>query len=158
MSGRDEGSASRSIRETMRLKVLTLGGMLIGVLAWTPGHRAAAQETVSGVVLQLEHALASGDVDALLDHASERIGITLFEANRYYSRGQARYVLKTFFAEHPPRRFVLREYYETQGGWFAEGDFWYERGERPLRVYLRLRWWRDRWELRELLVEQQPRK
>jgi hypothetical protein len=141
----------------MRLKVTTLGALLVGALVLTPGRRAAAQETVSGVVLQLEDALARGDVEALLDQASERIGITLFEANRYYSRGQARYVLKTFFEEHPPRRFVLRNYYKTRGGWFAEGDFWYERGERPLRVYLRLRWWRDRWELRELLIEKQPR-
>ncbi len=141
----------------MRLKITTLGIMLLAAAALVPGRHAAAQKAVSGVVLQLEDALARGDVEALLDHASERIGITVFDANRYYSRRQARYVLRTFFEEHPPRRFSLRNYYKTRSGWFAEGDFWYERGERPLRVYLRLRWWRDRWELRELLIEKQPR-
>jgi hypothetical protein len=115
-----------------------------------------AQNAVSGIVLKLEDALERGDVEALLDHASKRIGITIFDANRYYSQGQARYVLKTFFERYPPSRFVLRDYYKTRNGWFAEGDYWYRRGKRPLRIYLRLRWWQDRWELRELLIEKPP--
>ena len=118
----------------------------------------ASAQIGNGAIMEVQHAFANGDFETLLDRASHRMEIAIFEASRYYSRGQARYVLKTFFQQHPPRQFVLKDYYRTTRGWYAEGDYWYVNATRPLKVYLRLQLRGRQWELREVLIEQEGRR
>ncbi|GIV62170.1 DUF4783 domain-containing protein [Rhodocaloribacter litoris] len=138
------------IEKQLIVAFLVVGG------GWLAGQPVAVlgQERGTGAIQAIEEAFSRGDVETLLHRAAPQVEIAVFEPSRLYSRGQARYVLRTFFRAYPPRRFVLRDYFETHSGWFAEGDFWHVRGEEPLRIYLRLRQRAGRWELREILVEE----
>lgn len=133
-------------------------GLVIVGLLMAPGVPSGYAQPSGGAIMEVQDAFARGDFETLLDRAASRMEIALLEGSRYYSRGQARYVLKTFFERHPPRRFVLKDYYRTTRGWYAEGDYWYANGARPLRVYLKLRYRGGVWELREILVEEEARK
>ncbi|GIV61261.1 MAG: hypothetical protein KatS3mg044_0127 [Rhodothermaceae bacterium] len=126
------------------------------ILAWLgiPPGQVLAQTRGAGLLQVLEEAFGRGDVEALIERAAPRVEIAFFEPSRPYSQGQARYVLKMFFRDYPPRRFRLRDSYRTHNGWLAEGDYWYGRQREPLRVYLRLQRRGARWELREILVEE----
>ncbi len=126
-----------------------------GLLAWfilvAPVYGQVAR---TRPMIHLQDALAHGNVEQIMTHVRKGLEINLFSRRRAYSRGQARYVLKRFFKSYPPRRFVLRDDYESKKGWFVAGDYWYGNRREPLRLYLRLRQRDKEWELRELIVEE----
>lgn len=113
----------------------------------------AAAQSERGVLHEVETALEQGDVAALGRRSAERIELTLFGSASMYSRGQAMYVLAEFFREYPPIRASLSEPSRSGGNWFALGEYFFERGEQPLRVFVRLRNKAGRWELREVRIE-----
>ncbi len=102
---------------------------------------------------EVEAALEAGDVTALAQRTAQRMELTLFGSASMYSRGQAMYVLAEFFREYPPVRASLSDPTRSGGNWFALGEYHYERGEQPLRVFVRLRSKSDQWELREVRIE-----
>lgn len=102
---------------------------------------------------EIEAALGEADVNALNERAAERVELTLFGSAAMYSRGQAMYVLAEFFREYPPRRVDFSDPSRSGGNWFALGQYHYERGENPLRVFIRLRSNGGQWQLREVRIE-----
>lgn len=113
----------------------------------------AMGQTERSVLQEVETALAEGDVTALARRSADRVEVTLFGSASMYSRGQAMYVLAEFFREYPPVRAALSDPSRSGGNWFALGQYFYERGEQPLRVFVRLRHKGGRWELREVRIE-----
>lgn len=139
-----------------RTTLLGLAALLCGLLLW-PGTGARAQETRDRNLERLQEALESGDVEAVLGQAAERIDVTLFSANALYSRAQAQYVLRDFFREYPPRRFAFKEPSRRDENWFAAGQYWYGSSDEPLAVYVRLRRQGERWELREIRIDRRAK-
>jgi len=131
--------------------------LILGVVLTLSGRSAMGQPTPKDVMLQIQDAVAHGDVDQLLDRANKGLEIDMLSRRRTYSPGQARYVLRRFFKKHPPRRFILIDYYESHKGWFAEGKYWYGKSKRPLQIYLQLRWRNGHWDLREIIIENNMR-
>jgi hypothetical protein len=131
-------------------RTIFLAACLLLALSGPP--RVRAQEPDEAVLKSLEAAFAGGDVEALLKRSATRLEVAIFGESRLYSRSQARYVLRDFFEERKPERFAFSASSKTNGGWFAEGEYWYSRAERPLRVYMRLRQNGTAWELREVLI------
>lgn len=112
----------------------------------------------TGPQAAIERAFRTGDAQALLEDAAERIEIMFFGQGMLYSRAQARYVMQDFFRQYPPVQFRMQHASTTGGSWFGTGTYAYERGERPLQVYVRLkRQGRDRWEVREIRIEERLR-
>ena len=95
---------------------------------------------------------AQGDADALMEHAGERVDVTLLGSSDLFSRSQATYVVRDFFRHFPPARLDLNETSATEGNWFAAGRYWYQNGDAPLSVYLRLSVSNSEWELREIRI------
>ncbi len=106
----------------------------------------------------VEQAFASGDAQALVQQAGNRVEVSLLGTTTLYSRSQAQYVLQEFFRQYPPRAFTLERVSTTEGSTFADGDYYYEHEERPLRVFLRLHPASgQRWEIREIRIEERFR-
>lgn len=111
---------------------------------------ASAQYDGAVALEEIRMALSLGDVERLVERLGPRIDLTLFGTNELLSRSQARYVVKSFFAEYPPIAVDLIDTTESDGNWFASAGYWYETGTAPMSVYLRLRLGSAGWELREL--------
>lgn len=118
---------------------------------------ATAQDTTGTAPNALEHlqaAFVAGDADALLEGAADRVEITLLGQSRLYSRAQAMYVMRDFFREYAPERFVLVSENQAEGSWIADAQYGYRGAEQILQIYLRLRQLADGWELREIRIAQ----
>jgi len=121
---------------------------------------AAAQEaapadsaTTAPVARRVTAALESGDAESLLSPAAERVEISLFGARTFYSRDQAVYVLRDFFAKHPPRQFKVRDVAQTDRSYFVTGQYGHAQADQALRVFVRLNVSGDVWALKEVRVE-----
>jgi hypothetical protein len=135
------------------------GWWIVGVsavlLAAGPVGPTLAQ-TPNGIE-KVQDAFADGDAYALLGGASDRVEIALLGRSRLYSRQQAVHVMLDFFRRYPPEGFTLQSQDREEGSWFATGLYRHRHAEHPLQVYLRLRLRDDRWELREVRVEERQR-
>lgn len=120
------------------------------ILATLVPGAASAQHDGAAVLEDIRGAFSEGDVERLMRRSGERIDLTVFGVSELLSRSQARYVLRSFFAEYPPTMVALVDTSESEGNWFASAGYWYETGKAPLSVYLRLRRGSAEWELREL--------
>lgn len=110
-----------------------------------------AQETALN---QVQEAFATGDADAVLADAADRVEIALLGQSKLYSRAQATYVMEDFFRRYPPEVFTFHNDAQEDGNWFATGRYQYKHAEQPLHVYVRLRLKGEQWELLEVRVEQ----
>ena len=144
-----------SIRKRPRLGRLLAACLLLFVLISFPDP-AQAQTQSDRLLEDITTAFAGGNSRTLLKDGADRIEVFLFENSTLYSRGQAVYVLDSFFRQYPPRRCVLRESVKADESWFAAGHYWHEASERPLLVYMGLRLRDNRWELREIRIDEQP--
>lgn len=128
----------------------TLRYLLLAVLLSLPAVGAAQPQPPDAVLERLRLALQSGDADAVLDEAADRLEIDLLGRRKLYSRAQAAYVLREFFRRYPPTAFAFDHDSQAEGNWFAAGLLHVRRGAGPLHVYVRLRAHDDGWVLREL--------
>lgn len=125
----------------------------------TQDNGADASQDSGRVVLQeVRAALSRGDAEGLIKRSAGRIDLTVIGVSELLSRSQARYVVRSFFADYPPARVEIVDTYESGGNWFASAGYWYENGPSPLSVYLRLRRGAGGWELRELRIDRMPQK
>jgi len=118
---------------------------------------AMAQQDPRSALETVQAAIERGDVDSIVDQASEQIEIAVFGSSKLYSKTQARYILTDFFAEYPPRGFRFEDPSTTSRGLFVEGAYRHAGGDAPLRIYVQLRRVDSEWLLRELLIEEPPR-
>ena len=123
--------------------------VLGALLALSAAHVASAQPAAD-VFDRLRLALQTGDAEAVLDEAADRLEIDLIGRRKLYSRAQAAYVLREFFRRYPPTAFVFEHDSQAEGNWFAAGTLHVRRGEGPLHVYVRLREQDEGWVLHEL--------
>jgi len=130
---------------------------IVALVATTLGVPGADCQSRVEVTRRVEQALSEGNVNALLGTVSPRVAIAVSGESREYSRTQAEYVLKSFFAKHPPAGFSVRTLSETEQGAFLAGKYRVSGVAREIDVYLRLRDRRGAWELRELIIRTDPR-
>lgn len=131
-------------------KSILIGAVLIvSVSGWS----SALAQNERGTMEVVEQALSQGDTNALTSIASARIELTIFGSAAMYSRGQAMYVLSDFFRQHPPTTVSFSDPSRSGANWFVMGEYLYEGGEQPLRVFVRLRARDGQWELRELRID-----
>jgi hypothetical protein len=154
LSGDDVSSAEDLIHTNDKMNSLPKILLLIASMIVAVGiSRSASAQAERGALQSLQEALTGGDVNALSSIASERVELTLFGTAAMYSRGQAMYVLADFFRQHPPERVSFSEGSRAGANWFIMGEYTYEGGEQPLRMFVRLRDRDGRWELRELRID-----
>ncbi len=145
-------------RRQVRAYLLMLG--LVGVwplAVWTPGE-VRAQPSGEQVLREIEAAFARGAEQGIMRRAADRIEIALFGANMLYSEAQAQLVLRTFFRDFPPRRFVFEEVSRNGPDWFAVGTYWHGDGAEPFRIYVRLQERAGTWALRSIRINQRARR
>lgn len=63
----------------------------------------ASRKGVSQTVSNLNTSLRNADLDALSEYIGESIDISLPTKQGHYSKAQAKYVLKEFFTNNPPK-------------------------------------------------------
>lgn len=135
----------------LRIQLHLVAAVLV-VTTFSP-MAAHAQQDGDDAFERMRKALADGDVEAIIQHAGARIDLTVFGTSELLSRSQARYVLRSFFAEYPPLRVDVVDSSLSSGHWFATAGYWFEAGSEPLSAYLRLQDGARGWELRELRFE-----
>lgn len=127
--------------------IVAIAAVILAALILAP---VQAQQEGAGVLEEITDAFAAGDVERIMEWSGERIDLTVFGAKELLSNSQARYVVRSFIAEHPPVVVEMIDRSESDGNWFASVAYSYETGTSPLVVYLRLRRGVAGWELREL--------
>ncbi|HRR08601.1 MAG TPA: DUF4783 domain-containing protein [Rhodothermales bacterium] len=129
-----------------------IGLLLFSLLCqmWLP-NGLMAQDDGSEVLRKIESGLASNDLRAVLQFASDPIFVRTPEDNASYSPVQARYVLESFFRSQPARGFRFNDLSPGKNAAFATGDFRSRNGQ-PLRIYVRLRKNGSTWELKEVRI------
>lgn len=100
--------------------------------------RARAAGVPDAVVNRVATAFADGDAELLLTPAAERVEVSLFGTQSFYSSSQSFYVLRHFFEAHPPAHFTLEDTTASGPSCFVQGRFQDTREERVLQVYVRL--------------------
>jgi hypothetical protein len=128
--------------------------LLASAVSILPSARAQSGEAV---LEQIQAGFNRGDARLVLDQSADRLELAITGTGTLFSRSQATYVLQDFFRQFPPDRFSLLEPANTNGSWFAGGTYWSGQSERPFSVYVRIRMRDDRWELREIRIEQRGR-
>ena len=118
------------------------------------GVRSVEAQTGDIVLSQVKSAILSADAAGLADQTLYSVEIGLFGVGRYYSKGQATLLLKSFFSDFPPEDFSVTGSTRTPGAWFVEGKYLSKSAEKPIRIYIRLRVSDGTWKVREFLVEE----
>lgn len=118
------------------------------------GVRSVEAQTGDIVLSQIKSAILSADAAGLADQTLYSVEIGLFGVGRYYSKGQATLLLKSFFSDFPLEDFSVTGSTRTPGAWFVEGKYLSKSAEKPIRIYIRLRVSDGTWKVREFLVEE----
>ncbi|MCS7083092.1 MAG: DUF4783 domain-containing protein [Bacteroidetes bacterium] len=135
---------------------------ILGLMLWAGFAPLWAQtggpprEPAEGPFAQIQSALSSGAVRALVTLVKEGVEIAVLEERDLYSRRQAEYVLGAFFQRFPPAGFQFRHRGGADGSSYGIGVYTYRgpdgrRGQ--LRVYVLLRMGERGWEIEELRFE-----
>ena len=133
--------------------MLSVAAVLVVGMIPTP---VLAQDDGVEVVEEIRGALQEGDPERLVRASSARMDVTILGTSELLSRSQAKYVVKSFFAEYPPVEVEIVDTSQSNGNWFASAAYWYETGAEPLSIYVRLRNRSGEWELRELRIDRTP--
>src|SRR6056297_2597403 len=124
-----------SVRLAFALLLFGLGT----TAAWGQTSSPDGPKSVPDTVLRrVTTAFIDGNAQLLLSPAADRVEVSLFGTRTFYSSAQAFYVLRDFFEAHPPARFSLADTTGAGTSGFLRGTFVHTRGERSLRVYVRL--------------------
>lgn len=135
------------------LTTLTALCLVVSSPVLAQGQASASRPIPDAIVQDLGSAFSNGDAQALLDHATDRVEISLFGTRTYYSRAQALYVLRDFFKKHPPQRFESDEVAEAGTTYFVTGRYWHLRTDQPLQLYVRVSTESEDWNLHEVRIE-----
>jgi hypothetical protein len=131
---------------------LILAVVCLSIVTALPSVAQAPSESAGQT---LQDAIQRGDTNALTSLSADRVEVTLFGSASMYSRGQAMYVLGDFFRQYPPQRVRFGDGSRSGANWFMMGDYYFEGGDQPLRIFVRLRTKDGRSELRELRIDRQ---
>lgn len=137
------------VRFVLVLLLVGMGASVAQGQSTDPGEAEAVPDTL---VQRVSTAFADGDAQLLLTPAADRVEVSLFGTNTFYSNAQAFYVLRDFFDTHPPADFAVGDVTETGNSFFVRGRFDHDRGERPLQVYVRLVRREEMWQLQEVRI------
>ena len=102
---------------------------------------------------RIGEAFAKGDARKIVQHASDRIELSIFGNSTLYSRSQATYVLQEFFRAHRPSSCEFEDVSAAGDSQFATGYLQVNDEDEPLRVFVRMRANDDTWKLREVRIE-----
>ncbi len=121
------------------------------------GASVAYAQQDSTVLAQIETAFRSGDVEALLDGAAERVDVVIFGKGASYSRDQATLVLIDFFRRNPPRNVAFEQQVLADDRRSMVGHYRVASGGAPIAVSVRLRERRGAWQVRAVRIERRGR-
>lgn len=130
-----------------------LAVILIALVEAAGPGMVSAQSAEDAVVRRIRTSLVEGDARALLSPATDRLEVSLFGVQSFYSSAQAQYVLREFFKNYPPQRFEVVEVSHTGGSQMISGRYWHARANRSLHVYLYLIQRDDAWWLEGIRVK-----
>ena len=85
----------------------------------------------------LESAFKSGDVNAIMSHADEKILLEINNGESVYSKAQAFAILTVFFNRHKPQDFILKSKSLNKGNYALIGTLITEK--KNFRVSIKLR-------------------
>jgi hypothetical protein len=103
---------------------------------------------------RVEEAFRTGDADALLIGAADRLDVIIFGKGASYSRAQAELVLSDFFRRHPPARVSFEQEVLAEDRRSVIGEYWVaDNHAEPISVFVRLRARGPRWQLRSIRIE-----
>lgn len=126
--------------------------------AWLPaGSSVAHAQQDSTVLVQVEDAFRSADVESLLDGAAERVDVVIFGKGTSYSRAQATLVLLDFFRRNPPRNVAFEQQVLAEDRRSMIGHYWIADGGEPMAVSVRLRARDEGWQVRAIRIERRGR-
>jgi len=120
----------------MRTLLATVLIAFLGAAGPAPAWTQPAEE--EAVVRRVRLSILEGDARALLSPATDRLEVSLFGAQSFYSSAQAQYVLRDFFKNYPPQRFEVVEVARSGGSQMVSGRYWHARTDQPLHMYVYL--------------------
>ncbi len=88
----------------------------------------------------VQEAIASGDAQMISRYTSTYTEISILGATTMYSRAQTAYILKAFFKDHPPERFVFQHKLKVGKDWYVRGRYWNRGRQAPYRLELTMQW------------------
>ena len=145
------------MRTSAGLVVALLLFLSLGTVWPSAGASVAYAQQDSTVLGQVEAAFRSGDVDALLVEASDRVDVVIFGKGASYSRAQARLVLRDFFRRNPPRHVVFEQQVLADDRRSVVGEYWMSGEGDPVAVSVRLRSRASGWQVRSVRIERRGR-
>lgn len=145
-----------SMRTFATVVVVLLLFLGFGTVGPAPTLVAHAQQD-STVLMHVERAFRSGDVEALLSGSAERIDVVIFGKGASYSRNQASLVLLDFFRRNPPRNVDFEQQVLADDRRSVAGHYWATRDDEPIAVSVRLKARRNGWQVRAVRIERRGR-
>lgn len=106
------------------IKVFFIASLLLAVstLAASAQGQGNLPEGISG-------ATKNGDATELASYFNSRIELVLPDKSGVFSKEQAQYLMKDFFANYPPSSFQIIHQGERENATFAIGRYIYNRGQ-----------------------------
>ncbi len=99
--------------------------------------RAAAGQTVEALFGQIEAAIRTGDAAALSTHFNASVEVTIADKGQDYSRNQAQFVVKEFFAANPVKTFGFAHRGNSGTTYYAVGSYATAKGTYDVNVFVK---------------------
>lgn len=157
INGLNRGLALRGFMRATGTVLVFLLFLSAGV-AWPLGgvSPAYAQQD-STMLVQVQSAFRSADVEALLHGAAERVDVVIFGKGASYSRAQASLVLLDFFRRNPPRDVAFEQQVIAEDRRSMIGHYWGVGGAEPMAISVRMRARDEGWQIRSIRIERRVR-
>jgi hypothetical protein len=121
--------------------------VLLTVQCWSQAQSIHSPE---GILSRVTAALETGDARSLVELSTSQLEVNVGEGTSLYSRDQARFVLSSFFEDHPPAEFQTGEVSILMGYATVQGVLVLYDREQPLHFFLRLARTGEAWRLKEI--------
>ncbi len=138
------------VRLALALLLLGMGPSVVRGQSSDTSGTGVIRDTL---VQRVSTAFVDGNAQLLLTPAADRVEVSLFGTNTFYSNAQAFYVLRDFFDTHPPADFAVGDVTEAGNSFFVRGQFDHNRDSRTLQVYVRLVRRAEAWRLQEVRID-----
>ena len=115
----------------------TLKRILVVSLIAALANAAAVAQNSGRLPDGISNATRSGDADKLAKYFNNRVELVLPEKSGVFSREQAQFMMKVFFAKDPASSFQVIHQGEGENATFAIGRYSYDRGQFRLLFLIR---------------------
>lgn len=117
--------------------ILTVVSSVFNLSAQSNFRGTESSKSVSQTVSNLGASLRNSDLDALSNYIGESVDITLPTKQGHYSKAQAKYVLKEFFTNYPPKEVQVDYSHNISENEIATFTYISSRGKYNTKVALK---------------------